>query len=69
MQEERLATIAIDSAQLRRIEVLHGSFLYQHLYGVACLLMSCSWGWNRMLVEFDEDIELQHLDRHIYVQV
>lgn len=69
MQGERLATTAIDSAQLRRIEVLHGSFLYQHLYGVACLLMSSSWGWNRMLVEFDEDIELQYPDRHIYVQV
>lgn len=69
MQVEPLATTAIDSAQLRRIEVLHGSFLYQHLYGVACLLMSSSWGWSRMLVEFDEDIELQHPDRHIYVQV
>ncbi|WP_156337465.1 MULTISPECIES: hypothetical protein [Achromobacter] len=69
MQGEQLATTAIDPAQLRRIEVVHGSFLYQHLYGVACLLMSSSWGWNRMLVEFDEDIELQHPDRHIYVQV
>ena len=59
----------VDKAQLRRIEVLHKSFLYQHLYCVACLLMVGQLRWTRMRVEVDEDLELEFTDRYLYVQV
>ncbi len=69
MQTAPSTTNVLDPAQLRRIEVMHSGFLYQHLYGVACLLMAAPQGWTRLLVEFDEDLELQYEDRHTYVQV
>lgn len=62
-------TRILDPVQLTRIEATHGGFLYQHLYGVACVLMAGPLAWTRMLIEFDEDIELQFEGRHAYVQV
>lgn len=59
----------VDKAQLHRIEATHKGFLYQHLYGVACLLMMGQLGWTRMRVEVDEDLELEFSDRYVYVQV
>lgn len=59
----------VDKAQLRRIEATHKGFLYQHFYGVACLLMVGQLGWTRMRVEADEDLELEFSDRYVYVQV
>lgn len=59
----------VDQAQLRRIEATHKGFLYQHLYGVACLLIVGQLGWTRMRVEADEDLELEFSDRYLYVQV
>jgi len=59
----------VDKAQLRRIEAMHKGFLYQHFYGVACLLMVGQLGWMRMRVEVDEDLELEFAGRYVYVQV
>jgi hypothetical protein len=59
----------VDKAQLRRIEATHRGFLYQHFYGVACLLMAGQLGWTRMRVEVDEDLELEFNGRYVYVQV
>jgi len=59
----------VDKAQLRRIEATHKGFLYQHFYGVACLLMVGQLGWTRMRVEVDEDLELEFGGRYVYVQV
>lgn len=59
----------VDRAQLCRIEATHNGFLYQHFYGVACLLMVGQLGWTRMRVEVDEDLELEFNGRYVYVQV
>ncbi|MGO4413951.1 AAA family ATPase [Cupriavidus sp. KB_39] len=59
----------VDKAQLRRIEATHKGFLYQHFYGVACLLLVSQLGWTRMRVEVDEDLELEFSGRYVYVQV
>ena len=69
MELESQADIVVDSVQLRRIEATHRGFLYQHLYGVACVLMSGRSGWSRLMIEFNEDVELRYPDRHVYVQV
>jgi hypothetical protein len=69
MQTAPSTTAVLDPTQLRRIEAMHSGFLYQHLYGVACLLMAAPLGWTRMFVEHDEDLELQYEDRRTYVQV
>lgn len=69
MQTAPSTTNVVDPSQLRRIEAMHSGFLYQHLYGVACLLMAAPLGWTRLLIELDEDLELQYEDRHTYVQV
>ncbi|KQV30370.1 ATP-binding protein [Massilia sp. Root335] len=68
-QPTRETIDVVDKAQLRRIEATHKGFLYQHLYGVACLLMVDQLGWTRMRVEVDEDIELEFSGRYVYVQV
>jgi len=68
-QPTRETIDVVDKAQLRRIEATHKGFLYQHLYGVACLLMVDQLGWTRMRVEADEDLELEFGGRYVYVQV
>ncbi len=59
----------IDEKQLIRIEAVHRGFLYQHLYGVICLLLAGAAGAERIVVEGDEDIEIVLPDGRIYVQV
>jgi hypothetical protein len=59
----------LDQAQLQRIEATHRGFLYQHFYGVACLLMVRELGWKHMRVEADEDMELEFSGRRLYVQI
>ena len=59
----------LDPAQLKRIEAVHGGFLYQHLYTVGCLLLAQSAGVDVVTVELDEDIELETNKTRIYVQV
>lgn len=59
----------LNEAQLRRIENVHGGFLYQHLYTVALLLSRPSLAWTEVSVERDEDIEVQLGERRLYFQV
>ncbi|WP_447725684.1 YecA family protein [Sphingomonas koreensis] len=59
----------LDAKQLSRIESVHRGFLYQHLYAAICLLLAGPAGVNRIVVEGDEDVELQHGDGRFYVQV
>jgi hypothetical protein len=68
--QPRTETIdVLDRAQLSRIEATHNGFLYQHFFGVACLLMVGQLGWTRMRVEVDEDLELEFGGRYVYIQV
>ncbi|MBI1209738.1 MAG: hypothetical protein GC191_20955 [Azospirillum sp.] len=59
----------LDPTQLRRIEALHRGFLYQHVYGVGCLLLATAAGASAVVVEADEDIEIVYPCRRLYVQV
>lgn len=59
----------LDPGQLRRIESTHRGFLYQHVYGAACLLLAGRAGVQYIAVERDEDIELRLTTKHVYVQV
>ncbi len=59
----------LDKTQLRRIENVHGGFLYQHLYAVAILLSGPRIGWRELSVERDEDIEAELPEQRIYIQV
>ncbi|MEQ8694888.1 MAG: SEC-C metal-binding domain-containing protein [Gammaproteobacteria bacterium] len=59
----------LDADQLRRIENVHKGFLYQHLYGVACLLKLASAKTGSVGVERDEDIEVTTEACRFYVQV
>src|SRR3546814_19469118 len=59
----------IDEKQLIRIEAVHRGFLYQHLYGVICLLLAGAAGAARIVVEGDEDIEIIIPDVRFSVQV
>ena len=59
----------LDEAQLRRIENVHGGFLYQHLYAVSILLSWADIGWQQIAVERDEDIEVCVGDSRLYIQV
>ena len=59
----------LNEAQLRRIENVHGGFLYQHLYTVALLLSRPGLGWTEIAVERDEDIEVQLAEHRLYLQV
>ena len=59
----------LNEAQLRRIENVHGGFLYQHLYTVALLLSRPSLAWTEVAVERDEDIEVHLAERRLYLQV
>ncbi|MFN4277048.1 MAG: hypothetical protein ACK4FJ_12165 [Ferrovibrio sp.] len=48
---------------------MHRSFLYQHLYGVACVLTLAREKMASIRVENDEDIEVLFPDRTLYIQV
>ena len=59
----------LNPAQLVRIEAVHRGFLYQHLYAASCLLKASSTQASAVIVEADEDIEIAHNGRRLYVQV
>lgn len=59
----------LDIHQARRIEFVHGGFLYQHLYAVGCLLLAEKAGVSAVVVERDEDIEILASTQRLYVQV
>lgn len=59
----------LNAQQVARITAVHNGFLYQHLYGVACLLTVLREPGGRLIVERDEDIELRLDGRSPYVQV
>lgn len=46
---------ALDVRQIKRIEAVHGGFLYQHLYAVGCLFSAAKSGVSAVGVEPDED--------------
>lgn len=59
----------LDPRQLVRIEATHRGYLYQHLYAAACLLLAGRTRAQAIVVEHDEDVEIVHPDRRVYVQV
>jgi hypothetical protein len=59
----------LDEAQVRRIENVHGGFLYQHLYAVSILLSGARLRWSYISVERDEDIEAKLPEHRLYIQV
>lgn len=59
----------LDEAQEKRIAAVHGGFLYQHLFAVACLLKAKATNVLSVVIERDEDVELVLADTRIYVQV
>lgn len=59
----------LDPAQVTRISAVHRGFLYQHLYGVACLLTIVRVNKTAIIIEHDEDIEFSSPDGHHYIQV
>ena len=52
-----------------QIEAVHRGFLYQHLYAANCLLLAARAGVSSIAVERDEDVEIVHPERRVYVQV
>ena len=61
--------LPLNSRQVERISAVHGGFLYQHLYGVACLLTVGRLDGSVVIVEQDEDLEILIGDGRHYVQV
>lgn len=59
----------VDQAQLRRIEVLHRGFLFQHIYAAMCLLEAGTHGYTSVTVESDEDVEVALEDLRGYLQI
>lgn len=59
----------LDEAQEKRIAAVHGGFLYQHLFAVACLLKAKASNVQSVVIERDEDVEIVLADTRIYVQV
>lgn len=59
----------LDARQIKRIEAVHGGFLYQHLYAVGCLFLAAKAGASAVVVERDEDIEIETGAQRVYVQV
>jgi len=49
----------LDARQIKRIEAVHGDFLYQHLYAAGCLFPAAKAGASAVVVERDEDIEIE----------
>ena len=64
-----METFTLDARQLARIEAVHRGFLYQHLYGAACLFHAARSGVTHVIVENDEDVELVLPGRRIYAQI
>lgn len=61
--------LPIDPNQVKRIEATHRGFLYQHLFGAACLLCMSRSEAKVLITESDEDVELIWPDKRIYVQI
>lgn len=61
--------IPLNPQQVERISSVHRGFLYQHLYGVACLLTVLRSRKSVMIVEVDEDLEVFVDEKRHYVQV
>lgn len=61
--------LSLDADQVARIEAVHKGFLYQHLFGVACLQLGGASGLRELVSEGDEDVELVFDDVRVYVQV
>ncbi len=59
----------LDEAQEKRIAAVHGGFLYQHLFAVACLFKAKASNVLSVVIERDEDVEVVLADTRIYVQV
>lgn len=59
----------LNTKQVKRITAVHKGFLYQHLYGVACLLTVIREPEARLIVEHDEDLEIRLNGRSPYIQV
>ncbi|VVO01191.1 ATP-binding protein [Pseudomonas fluorescens] len=59
----------LDQAQEKRIAAVHGGFLYQHLFAVACLLKARACQVTRIVIERDEDVEIVMNGCRVYVQV
>jgi len=59
----------LDKRQLVRVEAMHRGFLYQHLYAANCLLLAGRSGVLRVVVESNEYVEIEFVDRRIYIQV
>jgi hypothetical protein len=59
----------IDKAQLRRIEVLHRGFLFQHIYAALCLLEAGTHSYTSVTVESDEDVEVALEGLRGYLQI
>ena len=59
----------IDPRQVDRISAVHGGFLYQHLYGVALLLVTIRRDNATLVVERDEDLEAIVDGQRFYIQV
>lgn len=59
----------LDPRQLKRIENVHGGFLYQHLYVVGCILLAPTAKVKTIQPERDEDVELLLDNRRVYIQV
>lgn len=55
--------------RLKKIENIHGGFLYQHLFAVGCILLAPGAEVRSIQPERDEDIELTFDDRRVYIQV
>lgn len=60
---------SLDPRQVERITAVHDGFLYQHLYGVACLLTTVRQDGGTLVVERDEDLELRLPSSAPYIQV
>ena len=58
----------LNPQQLKRIESIHGGFLYQHLFTVGCILLAPGSQVRSIQPERDEDIELTFDDRRVYIQ-
>lgn len=70
MNQTKTAPVStLDAKQLRRIEVMHRGYLFQHLYAAQCLLCAGIISANTVAVESDEDVEVALDGRHFYVQV
>lgn len=59
----------LDPGQVNRITAVHNGFLYQHLYGVACLLTIVREAGGTLIVERDEDLEIRLPGEAPYIQV